>query len=595
MVERLRAALRHRGPDGNGLWRSDRAALGATRLRVVDLDPRADQPFTAAAGAVLVCNGEIYNAGDLRRRYPTYPYRSRSDVEVLLPLYLDRGPAAIAELDGMFAVAIWDPGRALLTLARDRAGEKPLFYTEQAAQGELWFASEIGALLQAAAVPRALDAAGLADYVQLGYIREPRTPFTAIRKVPAGSILTFTRGRCATRRYWCPADRTTERPDAVAVRHTLERAVARQVTADVPMGVFTSGGLDSSLLAALAVRVLGADRVLTLAVGFRDRDYDERPFAARLARHLGTRHVAVEVPEIGVPAALDALAASGEPLGDPAAIPTWYLARAAREQVTVVLSGEGADELFGGYPTYPGHVAAPAYQLLPQGLRRRIAGVLDRVPPSSGRVPVEYLLRRFVALADRPWTVRHRAWFGTGLPAEILQPDWRVPAELVPPDPDDPDVLRQAMLLDYETELRERLLVKVDRATMHVALEARAPYLDAALTRSAFALPGEAHVHGLRTKCLLRDVARPWVPEFIVRRTKRGLSVPVGRWLNGPLAALADEHLAADRLDRQGLLDGAAVARLLAAHRAGRADHRRALWPLLTLQHWMAYWDLEVS
>jgi asparagine synthase (glutamine-hydrolysing) len=592
-VERLRGALRHRGPDGEGLWRSDHAALGATRLRVVDLDPRADQPFTDPAGLVLVCNGEIYNAAALRRRYAAYPFRSRSDVEVLLPLYLERGPHGLDQLDGMFAVAIWDAGRALLTLARDRAGEKPLFYAERG--GEVWFASEIGALLAAPGVSRIVDRDALAEYVRLGYVREPRTPFAAIRKVPAGTILTLAARGGAAHRYWDPVDRTLPAPDAPSVRRLLEHAVAKQVAADVPIGVFTSGGLDSSLLAALAVRALGADRVHTFTVGFRDRDYDERRFAARLARQLGTRHVEIEVAEADVPAALDALAASGEPIGDPAAIPTLLLAGAARERVTVVLSGEGGDELFGGYPTYLGHLAAARFAQFPAALRRGVRGALSLVPPSSGRVPFEFLLKRFVAVADRPWVERHQAWFGTGLPPEILRPTWREGPPLRAPDPDDPDVLRQAMRLDYETALRERLLVKGDRATMRVALEARAPFLDADLTRAALSAPSRVHVRGLRTKILLRDVARGSVPEFIVRRGKRGLSVPVGRWLNGPLAAVANEQLRRDRLDRQGLLDGAAVARLMAEHRAGRADHGRALWPLLMLQHWVAYWRLEVG
>ncbi len=590
-VEQLRAALRHRGPDGEGLWRTDRAALGATRLRVVDLDPRADQPFTDPAGVVLVCNGEIYNAGELRRRYATYPFRSRSDVEALLPLYLDRGPHGLDQIDGMFAVAIWDAGRARLTLARDRAGEKPLFYTERG--GEVWFASEIGALLGAPGVSRAVDPDALAEYVRLGYVREPRTPFPAIRKVPAGTILTFAAEGRAAHRYWQPVDPALPPPDAPAMRRLLERAVGKQVTADVPIGIFTSGGLDSSLLAVLAVRALGADHVHTFTVGFPDRDFDERPYAARLARHLGTRHTQIEVAGSDVPAALDALAASGEPIGDPAAIPTLRLARAARERVGVVLSGEGADELFGGYPTYVGHRAAPGFARLPTALRRGIRAALDRVPPSSGRVPLEFLLKRFVSVGDRPWAERHQAWFGTGLPAEVLRPSWREGPPLSPPDPSDADVVRQAMRLDYETALRERLLVKGDRATMRVALEARAPFLDPDVTRAALSAPSRVHVRGFRTKILLRAVARGSVPEFIVRRGKRGLSVPVGRWLNGPLAAVANEHLGRDRLERQGLLDGAAVAGLMAEHRAGRADHGRALWPLLTLQHWLAYWGLE--
>jgi len=582
-------ALAHRGPDGHGRCGWHDALLGVTRLRVVDLDPRADQPFADPGGEVaLACNGEVYNAAALRRRYAGYPFRSQSDVEVILPLYLDRGPAGLADLDGMFAVAIVDRRAGRLVLARDRAGEKPLFAARVGR--EWWFASEIGALLASPAVPRTLDAIALSAFLRDGCFPAPATPFAGIRKVPAGTVATITGSTVTFMRYWDP--RGDGPADATPLDELLRAAVARQVRADVPLGVFASGGLDSSLLTVLAAEVVGAGRLHTFAVGFPDRSYDERRFAARFAATLGTPHASVEVADDEVPAALDALAATGEPIGDPAAVPTLALARAARRSVTVVLSGEGADELFGGYPTYVGHRLAPAWTRLPRPVRRAARAAIDALPASRGRVPLEFLLKRFAEAAELPTVERHLRWFANGLPPHAAPlAGWTAP----PPDPaDDADPVAAALLLDYTGPLRERLLVKVDRATMRASLEARAPYLDPAVTRAALAA-GAAHVRGVRTKLLLREVARRRVPSFILRRRKRGLSVPLGRWLNGPLADLADRLLRPGRLARMGLVDGQAVRRLLDEHRAGRANHARALWTALVAQHWMAYWNLETE
>jgi asparagine synthase (glutamine-hydrolysing) len=584
-------ALRHRGPDGHGRVASPGALLGVTRLRIIDLDPRADQPFTDASGAIsLCCNGEIYNAPTLRRRFGAYPFRSESDIEVILPLYLERGPAGLADLDGMFAVAILDRRDGTLVLARDRAGEKPMFLCRP--HGELWFASEIGALLVADAVPRTLDLPALAELLQLGYVSEPRTPFAAIQKVPAGSIVTIRNGDLETFPYWEPLvpDEPTPTPSTVLER--LRAAVARQVRADVPIGVFTSGGLDSSLIARLAVDQLGASRVRTFGVGFPDRSYDERPSAARLAATLGTSHWGVEVSDDQVPEALDCLAETGEPLTDPAAVPTVVLARATRPHATVVLTGEGADELFGGYPTYVGHRLAPAWRRLPASVRALVRAAVRALPPSGRRVPLEFLLKRFVSAADLPWHARHLAWYGTGFPADAFRNDAWSPAE--PPNGNPPDVVGAAMRFDYGTSLRERLLVKMDRATMRASLEARAPFLDPAVTRAGLAAGG-GQVQGLATKCLLRTVAAPLLPPFILRRRKQGLSVPVSRWLNGPLATAVDRWLAPQHLAAGGLVDAEAVARLLRSHRSRTADHGRALWTLVVIQHWMTHWNLEIE
>lgn len=581
--------LAHRGPDGHARLTAPDALLGAHRLRIRDRHPRADQPFTSRTGDVwLACNGEIYNAAALRDRYPGWPWRSESDAEVILPLYAARGPDGLAELDGMFAVALWDGARRRLVLARDRAGEKPLFVAHTG--DEVAFASEIPALLALPTVSRTLDQAALADFLTLGCIREPRTPFADIRKLPAGTIATFEGRETTLRRYWYPAPADEPPLDDPTLRRRLEAAVERQLVADVPVGVFLSGGLDSGLLTVLAARRLGADRLHTFSVGFPEPSYDERAPARRLAEELGTRHVEVVADRDALARARARARALGEPIADPALLPTMLLAEEAVRHVTVVLSGEGADELFGGYPTHLGHRWAGLWNRLPAPARRAAGALVERLPVSPDPVPLEFLARQFVRWAAAPATARHVAWFGSGLPPDVLADG--APERMMPTD-DLTDPLARALQLDYEVFLRERLLVKADRATMLASLECRAPYLDPALTRAAFATPPRRHVGLARGKRRLREVARPLVPSYILSRRKRGLSVPIGAWLADELAGETERLLAPARLGAQGIVRPEPVARLLAEHRSGRADHGRGLWTLLTLQDWLDHWGLE--
>jgi asparagine synthase (glutamine-hydrolysing) len=576
--------LRHRGPDDSGFRSEARVAMGVERLRITDLRSEAAQPFTDPGGTVWVGgNGAIYNAGELRTRYRDYPYRSASDIEPIVPLFLDRGIDAVAELDGMFALAIWDGRTGRLVLARDRGGEKPLFW--RVLGGEVWFASEVQALLVDHA-PCRLDPAGLVDYGYLGYVREPKTLFASVRKVPAGAVLEFSSEAPRSRRYWHPEAIAERRIDAGSAALELDRlltaAVERQTAADVPVGVFVSGGVDSSLLAALASRRI--ERLPTFTVGFRDASYDERGPARRLAEMLGTRHVEISAGEPQLREAFDVVAA----IADTAILPTYLLAREARKHVGVVLSGEGADELFGGYPTYLGHRLVAGYRRLPAPLRRLVARSVEGLPASHAKITVEFLLRRFVAHADEDLLQRHVAWFGTGLPADVLAHRYREALAL--PSPAGRDALREVMYFDYRTYLPDNLLTKIDRATMLVGLEARAPFLDREVTELGLGLPSDLRVRGFATKWLLKEVAGRHLPRWIVHRRKRGLSVPVAAWLNGSLREETDRLLARERLEQGGVWSPGPTERLLAEHRAGRANHARALWPLVVFERWREHW-----
>ncbi len=594
VLDRMANRLRHRGPDGHGLLRSPGAALGACRLRIQDPRSAGDQPFTDESRQLwLACNGEIYNAPTLRARYATYPYRSRADTEPLLPLFRERGTDAVGDVDGMFALAVWDGHKRTIHLARDRAGEKPLFYTRL--KNEVWFASEIQALLEHPGVHRTIDPVAVDDLLVMGYVLEPRTLFSAIRKVPAGTVLSISRSTVTLTKYWDPEHIS---PEPVTTAHAVARvdallqdAVARQLVSDAPLGVFGSGGVDSSLLAAMAVRAIGAERLRVFTAAFDDRSYDESAPAAAVASHLGIRHTVIPVRPPDALHALDQLTTSiAEPLADPAVLPTYLLAARAAEEVKVVMSGEGADELFGGYPTYLGHRLAPVFGGLPSFVKRATLATVSLLPVSPDKVPLTFLVKRFLTAAERPWLERHVRWFGTGLPDTLRVRRWL--GEHRGPEMHHAvaNGLTAVMLLDYRTYLRDGLLTKLDRATMLASIEARAPYLDRNLSAFVLGLPPELKLRGITTKWILKEVASRWLPGWCVSRAKRGLSVPMARWLNHDLRSEVERLLAPERTAARGVLQPGLVHQLVSEHRSGRANHARALWPILVLERWYERW-----
>ena len=584
----MAAALAHRGPDGEHIVGHARARLGARRLAIMDLTT-GDQPFQNPDRTIwMVCNGEIYNAPALRRECARagYPFRSTGDIETIVPLYERLGRDAVARLDGMFGLAVWDDVRERLVLARDRAGEKPLFWSEVA--GELRFASEVQALLVYPDQPRRLNPVAVALYAALGYVPAPYTLFAGISKLPPAHVLVADRGGLTVSRYWDPAAVAARRSALdrpATLRDALLRAVERELMSDVPVGVFTSGGLDSSLLAAAAARVMPGERIHTYAVKFAEPGYDESGYAEAVTHSIRTIHHEVTADDQALGRAFELVTRSlAEPMGDPAILPTYLLAEAAREHVKVVLSGEGADELFGGYPTYLGHHAAGWYAHVPRAARAALRGLVNRLPTSTGKVTIEFMLKQLVAAAELPPLERHLTWFGA------LGPDARTLAwasAQLDRFPVGASVNR-LLWLDFLTYLPDNLLAKVDRGTMLASIEARAPYLDREVMELALPAPAALKVRGLTTKVILKAAAHGLVPNAVIHRRKRGLSVPVARWLNTGLAALADRHLRAPRL-----FPGAPTGRLLAEHRSGRRNHARQLWPVLMAELWAERWAVE--
>jgi asparagine synthase (glutamine-hydrolysing) len=598
VLERMNATLVHRGPDGGGVHIDGAVGLAARRLAIIDL-AHGDQPMVADQGEVCVVqNGEILNHLELRAELERggVKFRTRCDTEVLLHLYLRDGPEFVARLRGMFAIALWDRRRQRLLLARDRFGIKPLYY--ELGSGHLSFASELKALLCQPGFSREVDPAALHAFLAFNSIPAPLTIFGSARKLPPGHLLLCEASGATITRYARPTPapagelrRESAEDLAAELRDRLENSVQAHLLADVPVGVLLSGGVDSSVLAALAARV-SPHPVSTFSIGFRERSFNELDLARQVAERYGTEHhelvVSPRVDEL-LPRLVGAF---DEPFADSSAIPTFLVSELAAQHVKVVLSGEGGDELFGGYETY----AADQLALRVGGVAARLAPLVERLPSSNARVSLEYRAKRFARAAALPPLERHHGWkeiFSADQRARLLAPEWRE----APGDPLDSwrerfaetaeaPLLARLQDVDLGIYLADDLLVKTDRMSMAHSLEARVPYLDPVVAELALSLPTAMKVRGLSKKRLLRKAAAPLIPRELLRARKRGFSIPAAAWLRGELEPLARELLAPDRIRRQGYFEPAVVTGLLDQHVARRHDHSRQLWGLISFSLW---------
>jgi asparagine synthase (glutamine-hydrolysing) len=582
--------LVHRGPDSDGTHVDGAIGLAARRLAIIDLQT-GDQPVGNEDGRIqVVQNGELYNFRELRRELERagHSFATQGDTEVLVHLYEEHGLGFAERLRGMFAVALWDAPRRRLVLARDRYGIKPLYYRE--ADSELAFASELRAL------PRGeIDLDALEAFLAFNSIPAPLTIFREVRKLPAGNVLTWERGNVELTRFARPAPvaaaeaRGDDEAELIEeLRARLRDSVRAHLVSDVPVGVLLSGGIDSSALTALAAQE-SSEPVRTFSIGFEERSFDELADARLVAEQYGTQHEELVLrPDAAL--LLPKLAeAFDEPFADSSALPTYLVSQLAASHVKVALSGEGGDELFGGYYTY----AADLLALRTGGLARFARPLVERLPSSSGKASFDYKAKRFVRAAHLPPLERHHAW------KEIFSSDARAALTCRRTDFDPVDLLRLrfaetegAELLarlqdvDLGTYLVDDLLVKTDRASMAHSLEARVPFLDPIVTNFACALPSRHRVRGLRKKVLLRKAVAPLIPAPLLRRRKRGFSIPAAAWLRGDLEPFARDTLSAATIRRQAYFDPAVVTRTLDDHVSGKEDLSRQLWGLLAFTLW---------
>jgi asparagine synthase (glutamine-hydrolysing) len=581
-------ALSHRGPDAVGNVATDTAVLGVTRLTIRGLEPASQPMVDPETGVVAVCNGELDNHHELRRWLAERgrPVRHKTDVAVIPGLFLELGEGFVRKLVGAFAIAIWDPRTGQLTLARDRAGERHLFYTLRG--NEVIFATELAALVARGHPSIRLDQDGLRKYLQLGVFPSPDTPFAGIRKVAPGELVVLEGAKIRRERYWRWRNvETPKRPPSLdAFDQTFRTAVGRQTDVDVDFGVFLSGGIDSSLVSAV-VRSLHPKRdVKAYTLRFEEPSFDEGTFAEAVARRLDMDLVTVMVrPEEVQREVRTLVRLVGEPLADPAWLPAALLARRAAQDVRVALVGEGADELFGGYPTYIGAGVAERFARLPRWARSLFRRAVEALPPSQKKVTLSFLLKRFVQGAGLDGLARHRLWVSNLAPG-LIRRLGVVPPELESEEAGGGHLIDRVQRWDLETMLAEGLLTKADRASMSCALELRAPFLDEGVMEFAESLPLADRVRGFTTKVFLKRYAARYLPKAIVHRRKRGLSVPIGRWLRGPLREWAAAALGSGRLEQVGISD-AAAQELFAEHCERKADHARALWTLLVLSEWL--------
>lgn len=592
--------ITHRGPDDSGYHLDGPVGIGMRRLSVIDLDTGHQPIFNEDRSVAVVCNGEIYNFRDLRGRLGAHRFTTSGDIEPIVHLYETHGSAFPAQLRGMFAIALWDAAQHRVVLVRDRLGVKPLYYADTG--DTLVFGSEIKAILRHPSVRRELDPETLHHYLSLNYVPAPMSMIRGVRQLGPGEVLECDADGVRLRAYWdlhfAPEAGPSEEEWARRVRDKLDEATRLRLVSDVPFGAFLSGGIDSSAVVAMMAGAL-PDPVKTFTIDFEEKSFSEAEHAARVARRYRTEH-RVRTATIDVVALLDELIwHADDPLADSSMIPVYLVSRFAREHVTMVLTGDGGDEAFAGYPTYNAYFIRQLYRRVPAPIRHHIVRrAVDALPVSAEKVSFDFRARRFVSGAELDAEEAHfwwRAILSESAKRDLYAPAFRDRLNARPTSElyrdhfersgtDDP--LSRMLYADTRFYLPADMLTKVDRMSMANALEARGPFLDHELMELAARIPSSIKFKKRRKKYILKQALGPLLPREILDRRKAGFNVPVNAWLHGALGTRAREILAPDRLSASGVFRPEAVRQLLDDHSARRHDHSFAIWGLLCFQLW---------
>lgn len=604
VLERMMVTLRHRGPDAQGLWQNPGIGMAHTRLSIIDLSKGAGQPMLSADGRfVLVFNGEIYNYRELREELVEYPFTTKSDTEVILAAYAAWGTKAFARLDGMFALALYDTRTQELLLARDPLGKKPLYWSRQ---GNVFaFGSELKALHAHPSIACTLDHRSLAHYLAREYVPTPRTIFQNIHKLMPGTYMRICGTAITEEQFWVPNRGIAPGSQEEAKKELdvlLAGAVGKRMVSDVPLGIFLSGGLDSSTVAYYAAQT-STQRVQTFSIGFNEKSFDESSVARLIAEHLGTEH------HEQILSGEDALAlvqnipdVFDEPVADASVLPSLLLSSFSRQSVTVALGGDGADELFLGYQTFRAEQFARLYGQVPVALRSIIADAAGLLPASAGYFSFDFKAKKFTQDFDPDMFVRHLQWLGSFTEMELdtlFLPELRsysagVTRELIEQwceecaEESHWNALAHFYLRTY---CLDDALVKVDRTSMHYGLEVRTPFLDPAVVSFALSLPFEMNYHAGRGKHLLRSLMQDRLPSKVLSKSRQGFTAPIAEWLRGPLKGLMTDLLSPAYVKKQNIFNAVEVERLVREHLNGSCDHRKKLWTLLVFQLWNEKWN----
>jgi len=596
------ATILHRGPDQQGVFESDRVSLAATRLKIIDLESGAQPLFSENGDTVIVFNGEIYNHAELRRELEQRGrrFRSHSDTEVVLEAFLEWDLDCFTRLRGMFGLALWSESRGRLVLARDRMGIKPLFVARRGS--ELYFGSELKTIFVHPEIPRSLNPAALDCYLSMNYVPAPFTMVEGIEKLRPGCWLEWQGGETRSEPYWripCDVDPHWSMESAKSTLDSLlQQSVREHLLSDVPLGIWLSGGLDSSTLVHYATAA-STSRLKTFSICFAGRSFDESAHIRRIAARYDTDHQEFDVnPESGLAAAIEQFAYYfDEPNADGGALPVWFLSRMTRRHVTVALSGEGADELFGGYLTYRADQLARRMRRLPAWLLRTARGALGQWPVSDEKIGLEYMLKRFAEGCLMPAGQAHVYWNGAFSEAEkaalVSNPLPGAMSGVLRELSPEGDPASAYLRFDQQYYLPDDILAKVDRMSMAHSIEVRPPFLDHRIVEFAASLPDQLKVRGKAQKIVLRELMRGKLPDSTLRRKKMGFDFPAHEWLRGPLRSLLLDTIATNR--ETGLFRQDALENCVRQHLNRRANLGYHLWGVMLLLLWMKRWGIQTT
>jgi asparagine synthase (glutamine-hydrolysing) len=604
LIRRIASRIGHRGPDQQGVYVSDAVALGAVRLRIIDLED-GEQPMSSDDGqTVLVYNGEVYNYRELRETLIErgHRFRSSSDTEVVLHAFLEWDTDCFAKFKGMFGLAIWQEPQRRLTLARDRMGIKPLYFCRHG--GQIYFGSEMKGVLDHPEIPRELDLTALEQYLSLNYVPWPRTLIEGIEKLPPGHFLEWRSGEMAARPYWelrFAPEKTSEEEAAERLDGLLRQSVRQHLISDVPLGLLLSGGVDSSTIAHYAAQESGS-RLKTFSISFAGRSFDESRYFRSIAERYSTEHYEFDLArDLDLEGTIREFANyADEPCGDSSSLPVWYLSKLCRRHVTVALSGEGADEIFGGYLTYQADRMARLARLVPAPLRRAaLASAYRCLSISEDKISPEYMIKRFLEGTFLPPFTAHSYWngaFSGGQKRELCRLAGRngawTPEDLAN-GARELGGLNRFLYFDQRYYLTDDILAKVDRMSMAHALEVRPPFLDHEIVEFAARLPERLKIRGKRQKYLLRRLMRDKLPPEILQRRKVGFDIPAHDWLRRELKPLLLDVLNPAAVARTGLFRVEALDKLVQDHLDGRINAGFHLWGLMILVLWMERWQVR--
>jgi asparagine synthase (glutamine-hydrolysing) len=591
-IWRVTRSLIHRGPDQQGVWESSSVSLGAVRLKIIDLDYGAQPMISDDGDTVLVYNGEIYNHAELRQELEQagHKFKTRCDTETLLRAFVQWDVDAFKKIRGMFAAAFWMESQHRLVLVRDHVGIKPLYFRRDA--GNLYFGSELKAILLHPELDRRMSAVGLDHFLSLNYVPGPHTLVDGIEKLPPGHWMEWRDGALTSEAYWTLQFHPEPSLDLESAKEHLDQllrdAVREQMVSDVPLGIWSSGGLDSSTILHYASEQ-SSRKLKTFSISFEKRRFDESVYFREIARRYQTEHREFDLnPEVDLQSAIEEFAFySDEPSADAGAVPVWFLSKMCRSEVTVALSGDGADELFGGYNTYLADRYARTLRRLPRGLLRTAAKWTRMLPVSDEKIGLDYKLTRMLQGSLLDPVSAHLFWNGTFSPSEKFQP-----LELPRPGA---GYLNRFLWLDQLYYLPDDILYKTDRMSMAHSLEVRPPFLDHRVVEFGASLPESLKIRGRRLKFVLRELMKDKLPAAVLSRPKEGFDIPVHHWLRTVLRPLLLDTLSERNVRANGMFSWEAIDGIVRAHLDRRANLGYHLWGLLILFLWMKRWGVEAS